>query len=293
MRIPHSYYQVDFVIGSAIEPFGPAGSNIFYSAQNRLVSYDNAAPSRTGHRCRFAVRLRLSRCQQQRRVRRRRAADCRCQRDRHRSAQTTQIGRHRPVRPLQFDNLPAGTYTITETQPGGYTDGSDTLGTQRRQREQRQVFEHHPAGACRRRTTTLASSRRSAPRVAGNQTQTIAFWNGTSGQNLIKALNGSQNAKNLGNWLATNFGNLFGSAAGTANNLSGKTNAQVAAYFQSLYANAAKKAEAEALALALTVYVTNSNLAGHGRNVVRLRRFDDRAGRRHGQRRRQRRGVRH
>ncbi len=27
-----------------------------------------------------------------------------------------------------FDNLPAGTYTITETQPAGYTDGKDTLG---------------------------------------------------------------------------------------------------------------------------------------------------------------------
>ena len=27
-----------------------------------------------------------------------------------------------------FDNLPAGTYTITETQPGDYTDGKDTLG---------------------------------------------------------------------------------------------------------------------------------------------------------------------
>jgi hypothetical protein len=99
--------------------------------------------------------------------------------------------------------------------------------------------------------------------VAGNQTQTTAWWNGSSGQSLTKALNGSQNAKNLGNWLATNFNNLFGSNAGSANNLAGKTNKQVAAYYQSLYSNAAKKPEAEALALALAVYVTNSNLAGN------------------------------
>jgi hypothetical protein len=36
----------------------------------------------------------------------------------------------------------------------------------------------------------------------------------------------------------------------------------VAAYYQTLYANSKKKLEAEALALALSVYVTNSSLAG-------------------------------
>ena len=41
VTIPDSYYQVDFVCGSAIDTFGPAGSNIFYSAQNRLYSSDN------------------------------------------------------------------------------------------------------------------------------------------------------------------------------------------------------------------------------------------------------------
>jgi hypothetical protein len=37
---------------------------------------------------------------------------------------------------------------------------------------------------------------------------------------------------------------------------------QVAAYYQTLYANSARKPEVETLALALNVYVTNSNLAG-------------------------------
>lgn len=39
--IPPCYFQVDFVCGYAIDHFGPAGSNIFYSAQDRLISADN------------------------------------------------------------------------------------------------------------------------------------------------------------------------------------------------------------------------------------------------------------
>lgn len=39
--VPRCYFQVDFVCGSVIDHFGPAGSNIFYSAQGRLISADN------------------------------------------------------------------------------------------------------------------------------------------------------------------------------------------------------------------------------------------------------------
>ncbi len=42
VTIPNNYYQIDFVCGAAINQLGPAGSNIFYSAQNRLISADNA-----------------------------------------------------------------------------------------------------------------------------------------------------------------------------------------------------------------------------------------------------------
>ena len=42
VTIPNNYYQIDFVQCVAIDQFGPAGSNIFYSAQNRLISADNA-----------------------------------------------------------------------------------------------------------------------------------------------------------------------------------------------------------------------------------------------------------
>ena len=39
--IPKNFYQIDFVCGPYINQLGPAGSNIFYSAQSRLISADN------------------------------------------------------------------------------------------------------------------------------------------------------------------------------------------------------------------------------------------------------------
>lgn len=41
VQLPQNFYQVDFVTGSVITTFGPAGSNLFYSAQGRLLSADN------------------------------------------------------------------------------------------------------------------------------------------------------------------------------------------------------------------------------------------------------------
>src|SRR5205823_8283199 len=41
VTIPAGFYQVDFVLGQSINHFGPAGSNIFYTPQGRLLSADN------------------------------------------------------------------------------------------------------------------------------------------------------------------------------------------------------------------------------------------------------------
>ena len=41
VKVPDCFFQVDFVGGLAIDQFGPAGSNILYGAQKRLISYDN------------------------------------------------------------------------------------------------------------------------------------------------------------------------------------------------------------------------------------------------------------
>ena len=98
---------------------------------------------------------------------------------------------------------------------------------------------------------------------AGNQTQTIAWWNGSNGQALIKALNGGQNAKNLGNWLAANFNNLFGADAGQREQPGGQDQRAGGRLLPvAVLPTPPGKPEAEALALALAVYVTNSSLAG-------------------------------
>jgi hypothetical protein len=258
---PHSYFQVDFVSGYAIDRLGAPNSNIFYGSQNRLFSADNggthavlASPASlsgsvyldsnnngaidAGERPIAGVQVTAT------------------------GGGTTQTVVTDTYGVYTFDNLPAGTYAITETQPSTYSDGKDTLGN-----KGGTMANDKFSGIV---LTTGASSsgynfgeqQTVGSAFAGNQTQTVAWWNGGSGQSLIKALNGGQTAKNLGNWLAVNFNNLFGANAATGNDLTGKTNAQVAAYYQSLYANAARKPEADVLALALAVYVTNSNLAG-------------------------------
>src|SRR5262249_1400797 len=63
--------------------------------------------------------------------------------------------------------------------------------------------------------------------------------------------------------LAATLPNLYGPTAG-ANALAGKTNAEVAAYFQSLFVRQGPKVEAQLLATALAVYVTNATLDDTG-----------------------------
>lgn len=63
----------------------------------------------------------------------------------------------------------------------------------------------------------------------------IGFWHNKNGQALINAFNGGPGATALSTWLAMSFPNLYGAGAG-ANNLTGATNVQVAAFYQSQFA---------------------------------------------------------
>ena len=91
-------------------------------------------------------------------------------------------------------------------------------------------------------------------------TATIGFWANKKGQTLIKSLNGGPTSTALGNWLASNFPYLWGSGAG-ANNLTDKPNSAVASFLLSLKSRKSK-VDAQILATALAVYVTDSDLAG-------------------------------
>ena len=65
--------------------------------------------------------------------------------------------------------------------------------------------------------------------MISGDTATIGFWHNKNGQALIDSLNGGSTATALGNWLATQFPYLYGPQS--SNNLTGATNAQVAALF--------------------------------------------------------------
>jgi RHS repeat-associated protein len=97
--------------------------------------------------------------------------------------------------------------------------------------------------------------------VAHGQTAGIGFWHNNNGQALITSFNGGSNSTTLANWLAATLPNLYGAGAG-ANNLTGKTNAQVAAFYLVLFDEHGPKVDAQVLATALSVYATTSFLGG-------------------------------
>jgi hypothetical protein len=98
--------------------------------------------------------------------------------------------------------------------------------------------------------------------VVKGLTGTIGFWHNSNGQLLITSFNGGQSSTALSAWLVATFPNLYGAGTGS-NNLTGMTNAQVAAYLQTLFSMSGSKAQAQVLAVALNVYATTSSLGGN------------------------------
>ena len=99
--------------------------------------------------------------------------------------------------------------------------------------------------------------------LAPGDTATIGFWNNKNGQAVIDSLNGGPNSTALGNWLAVNFGCLFG-------DLNGQNNTTVAAAFQGFFnLQGLGKTYAQIMSAALASYVTDSTLAGTNPLVVK------------------------
>jgi titin len=170
-----------------------------------------------------------------------------------------------------FPNLrPSGAagYTVTETQPAGFLEGKDSLGlvngTLTGSAAVQDVFSGVvlPAGGSVCENYNFGERPTTTGAVGTGQTATIGFWQNKNGQALILALNGGSSATQLGHWLAVTFPNLYASLDGT-------TNAGVAAFYKALFARTAKtapggppKVDAQVLATALAVYVTDQALAG-------------------------------
>ncbi len=116
------------------------------------------------------------------------------------------------------------------------------------------------AGGCGAVGTKVVSITPPPPITLGHgDTATIGFWHNNNGQALILSM---PNSPALANWLAGSYPCLYGINAG-ANNLAGKSNTQIAAYFLTLFNVKGQKTYAQVLAGALASYVTSSTLAGN------------------------------
>jgi hypothetical protein len=160
-----------------------------------------------------------------------------------------------------FLDLRPGSYYLTRTtQPAGYTPGIDSVGTAGGGLSAAvadQFFVQLAQGV-----NGLNYNYGEVPAATGpvqkGQTAGIGFWNNKNGQALILALNGGGASHQLGDWLAATFVNLY--EADSGNDLAGKSNAYVAALFQQDFLAKGQKLDAQVLATALAVYVTNATL---------------------------------
>jgi hypothetical protein len=108
--------------------------------------------------------------------------------------------------------------------------------------------------SCATITVTKASA------VGSCEFAKISFWQTKNGQAVIDSFNGGSTTTALGNWLASNFANLFG-------RLAGQTNAQVAAAYLTAFGNSGGvqgNTYAQAFSVALGVYADTSSLSGTG-----------------------------
>lgn len=167
----------------------------------------------------------------------------------------------------------AGGYTLTETQPTDFVDGVESLGTVNgvlAGTAADNVFSQIGLTAPGSNAMDYNFGERPAAgsTVQSGQTATIGFWQNKNGQRLIQSLNGGESATQLSNWLATTLPNMYGASAGS-NSLTGMTNTEVAGVFKALFkrnhktasAEGPPKLDAQVMATALTVYVTNETLA--------------------------------
>jgi probable HAF family extracellular repeat protein len=163
-----------------------------------------------------------------------------------------------------FLDLRPGSYTITEPQvPADYTQGINSVGTAGGTVSGDTFTITNLAAGTDGLNYNFGEQPAATGAIVKGQTAGIGFWNNKNGQALIKALNGGPTSTQLGNWLAATFPHMFGAQSGS-NDLVGKSNADVASFFQSRFVVKDQKLDAQVLATALSVYVTDGTLDSTG-----------------------------
>jgi hypothetical protein len=157
-----------------------------------------------------------------------------------------------------FVNLRPGNYTLTETQPAGFLQGIHSIGTAGGSLIATDQFSVSLAQGVNGLNYNYGERPARTGPVQRGQTASIAFWKNKKGQALIQALNGGPGSTQLANWLVATLPNMYGATAGN-NDLVGKTNADIAALIlQDIHDK--DNLDAQVLATALSVYVTNATL---------------------------------
>jgi hypothetical protein len=163
-----------------------------------------------------------------------------------------------------FSNLSPGTYTVEFVKPSGFyltvanAGGNDSLDSDA------STTTGHTG------TYTLAAGEQNLTVDAGlvgdlhGLTGTIGFWANNNGQQMIKLLNVTSTAQAgtstaLGNWLASNFPNIYGISS-SPNYFAGKTTAYIASRYVQLFNGSSPKTDAQFLALCFAIYTTTKEL---------------------------------
>ncbi len=129
-----------------------------------------------------------------------------------------------------FAGLELGTYTVSEVQPSGYVTTANAIATvngtldvhlttSQTDAIDRAILQMGDNGL-NYDFGEIATGCSVAKRISA----TFGFWHGNNGESLINSFNGGSTSTALGNWLAGESPNLYGSSTGS-NNMTGKTNA--------------------------------------------------------------------
>ncbi|MCA9061831.1 MAG: cadherin-like domain-containing protein, partial [Planctomycetaceae bacterium] len=154
-----------------------------------------------------------------------------------------------------FEDLPTGTYRVVEHQPTGVSDGPEIIGDLGGSVVANDVIEVTLSNldAHNYNFTEVGSQ------LSPGDTAPTGFWQNKHGQQLIP-----QGGTALANWLTNTFPNVFGDA------LAGASGDDVAAFYNdTLFKQQGKKSatppkvDAQFMAIAMSVFFTNRNLAGN------------------------------
>jgi hypothetical protein len=151
--------------------------------------------------------------------------------------------------------------TITSNGSGGFNvSGSDTFESANNYTVTVQITD---AGSNTVTTQSTATVGNLGIGPQAGETGDFAFWSSPGrGLTLILHFNGGSSSRALATWLATTFPNLYGNRSGTSHDLTGKSNADVAALYMSLSSSVTTRLQAQILAAALNVYATTTSLGG-------------------------------